>query len=37
MDIGAPLIELTRGDRVESVHCGHITICNAAGEVIAGV
>jgi len=36
MDIGAPLIELTRGGRVESVHCGHVAICNAAGEVIAG-
>ncbi|WP_147126451.1 asparaginase [Shimia ponticola] len=36
MDIGAPLIELTRGGRVESVHYGHIAVCNAAGEVIAG-
>ncbi|MEL6609553.1 MAG: asparaginase [Pseudomonadota bacterium] len=36
MHIGDPLIELTRGGRVESVHCGHIAVCNAKGEVIAG-
>lgn len=35
VEIGAvPLIELTRGDRVESRHLGHAVICEANGAVV---
>lgn len=30
------LVEVTRGDRVESVHMGHIAVVNAAGELVEG-
>ncbi len=30
-----PMVELTRGDRVESLHCGHAVICDAGGLIHA--
>ena len=29
-----PLIEVTRGDRVESLHTGHAVVCDAAGQIV---
>ena len=28
------LVEVIRGDRVESVHRGHIVVCDGAGEIV---
>ncbi|MEL6690419.1 MAG: asparaginase [Pseudomonadota bacterium] len=33
MDIGAPLVEIWRGDLLESQHSGHIVICGPDGQV----
>ncbi len=37
LDTIAPLVEVTRGDRVESLHLGTIVVSDAAGRVIARV
>ncbi len=37
LDNIAPLVEVTRGDRVESLHLGTIVVSDAAGRVIAKV
>jgi L-asparaginase II len=35
MQNAAPLIEIWRGDLLESAHSGHAVICNAAGEIMS--
>ena len=31
-----PLVEVLRGGELESVHCGHFVVANAAGEIVDG-
>ncbi len=33
----APLAEILRGDTVESVHCGHVAVVDAAGRIVHAV
>ncbi len=33
---GVPLVDIWRGDRVESQHLGHVVVCNDRGEVLMG-
>ncbi|MEM9853495.1 MAG: asparaginase [Pseudomonadota bacterium] len=34
MDQGIPMVEIWRGDRLESLHCGHAVIARANGEIV---
>ncbi len=35
MPTAIPMVEIRRGDRLESRHCGHAVICDARGEIVA--
>lgn len=35
MQPAIPMVEIRRGDRLESQHCGHAVICDARGEIVA--
>ncbi len=34
MQNAIPMVEIIRGDRVESIHHGHAVICNGAGQIV---